>query len=147
MNMTPEEYDKLSKKASPNSPSVKNFIMAFLIGGLICTLGQALGILYQNNGLDKDTAASAVSVTLVFLSVLLTGLNVYDDIAKVAGAGTLVPITGFANSMAAPALEFKSEGYVLGLGAKMFIIAGPVLVYGTSASIIYGLIIYLFKLY
>lgn len=147
MNMTPEEYDKMSKKASPNSPSVKNITMAFLIGGLICTLGQGLSILYQNNGLDKDTAAAAVSVSLIFLSVLLTGLNIYDDIAKVAGAGTLVPITGFANSMAAPALEFKSEGYILGLGAKMFIIAGPVLVYGTSASIIYGLIIYLFKLY
>ncbi len=147
MKMTPNEYDKMAKKASPNSPSLKNIIMAFLIGGLICTLGQALGILYQNYGLDKDTTAAAVSVSLIFLSVLLTGLNVYDNIAKVAGAGTLVPITGFANSMAAPALEFKSEGYILGLGAKMFIIAGPVLVYGTSASIIYGLIVYLFKLY
>lgn len=147
MKMTPEEYDRLSKKASPNSPSGKNITMAFLIGGLICALGQALMILFQNNGMDKDTASAAVSVSLVFLSVLLTGLNVYDNIAKVAGAGTLVPITGFANSMAAPALEFKSEGYILGLGAKMFIIAGPVIVYGISASVIYGLIIYLFKLY
>lgn len=147
MKMTPEEYAKLVKKASPNSQAAKNILMAFLIGGLICALGQALAILYQSNGLDKDTTAAAVSVSLIFLSVLLTGLNVYDDIAKVAGAGTLVPITGFANSMAAPALEFKSEGFILGLGAKMFIIAGPVIVYGISASIIYGLIIYLFRLY
>ncbi|MBC8585354.1 stage V sporulation protein AC [Oscillospiraceae bacterium NSJ-64] len=137
----------MSQKASPNSKSYKNIPMAFLIGGLVCALGQGLMILYQNAGLEKDTASTAVSVSLVFLSVLLTGLNVYDNIAKVAGAGTLVPITGFANAMASPALEFKSEGFILGLGAKMFIIAGPVIVYGISASILYGLIIYLFRLY
>lgn len=147
MAFTPEEYNKMSQKASPNSKSYKNIPMAFLIGGLICALGQGLMILYQNAGLEKDTASTAVSVSLVFLSVLLTGLNVYDNIAKVAGAGTLVPITGFANAMASPALEFKSEGFILGLGAKMFIIAGPVIVYGISASILYGLIIYLFRLY
>ncbi|MEM1484626.1 stage V sporulation protein AC [Oscillospiraceae bacterium PP1C4] len=147
MQMTPEEYDKLAKKASPSSPFGKNLCMAFLIGGLICALGQGLILLYQRAGLTLEVASTCASVSLVFLSVLLTGLNVYDNIAKVAGAGTLVPITGFANSMASPALEFKSEGYILGLGAKMFIIAGPVIVYGTTASIIYGLIIYLFKLY
>lgn len=147
MKMTPEEYDNLAKKAAPPSPFGKNLTMAFLIGGLICALGQGFILLYQYAGLELETASTCASITLVFLSVLLTGLNIYDDIAKVAGAGTLVPITGFANSMAAPSLEFKSEGYILGLGAKMFIIAGPVLVYGTSASILYGLIIYLFKLY
>ncbi|RGX56935.1 MULTISPECIES: stage V sporulation protein AC [Anaerotruncus] len=147
MNMTPEEYDKLAKKASPPSPFLKNVSMAFLFGGLICMLGQVFVMIYQNAGLDKEVAATAASVSLVFLSVLLTGLNIYDDIAKIAGAGTLVPITGFANSMACAAMEFKSEGLILGLGAKMFIIAGPVIVYGTSASIIYGLIIYLFGLY
>lgn len=147
MKMTPEEYDKLTKKASPPSPSGKNIPMAFLIGGAICALGEGFILLYSYLGLDKDTASTCASVTLVFLSVFLTGLNVYDNIAKVAGAGTLVPITGFANSMAASALDFKSEGYILGLGAKMFIIAGPVIVYGISASIVYGLIIYLFRLY
>lgn len=147
MKMTPDEYNKLTQKASPPSPLVKNLTMAFLIGGLICTLGQGFILIYQYMGISQEIAASYASISLVFLSVLLTGLNVYDNIAKVAGAGTLVPITGFANAMAAPALEFKSEGYILGLGAKMFVIAGPVLVYGISASVIYGLIIYLFGLY
>ncbi len=147
MKLTPEEYSNLAKKASPPSTFGKNVLMAFLIGGLICALGQGLILLYQRAGLELEVASTAASMSLVFLSVLLTGLNIYDDIAKVAGAGTLVPITGFANSMASPALEFKSEGYILGLGAKMFIIAGPVIVYGTTASIVYGLIIYLFKLY
>lgn len=147
MKMTPEDYDKLVKKASPPSPSGKNITMAFVIGGLICTLGQGFVMLYGRLGLDTETAATCASVSLVFLSVLLTGLNLYDNLAKIGGAGTLVPITGFANAMAAPALEFKSEGYILGLGAKMFIIAGPVIVYGTAASVLYGLIIYLLKLY
>lgn len=147
MKMTPEEYDKLSKQTSPPSPFLKNVSMAFLFGGLICALGQGFIMLYQSAGMELEVASTAASVTLVFLSVLLTGLNVYDNIAKIAGAGTLVPITGFANSMASPAMDFKSEGMILGLGAKMFIIAGPVIVYGTTASIIYGLIIYLFKLY
>lgn len=145
--MTPEEYDRLTQKASPPSPSAKNITMAFLIGGLICALGQGLILLYQRAGLDLELASSCASITLIFLSVLLTGLNLYDNIAKVAGAGTLVPITGFANAMAAPSLEFKSEGYVLGLAAKMFIITGPVIVYGISTSILYGLLIFLFKLY
>ena len=145
--MTPEEYNKMAKKASPPSPFAKNFTMAFLFGGLICTIGQVFLMLYESAGLETQIASTCTSVTLVFLSVLLTGLNTYDKIAKYGGAGTLVPITGFANSVASPAMEFKSEGLILGLGAKMFIIAGPVIVYGISTSILYGLIIYLFKLY
>ena len=147
MNMTPEEYDKLAKKASPPSPFAKNFALAFLIGGLICTLGECFLLLYQRLGLDTETASTVTSVTLVFRSVLLTGLGVYDKLAKVGGAGTLVPITGFANAVASPSIEFKSEGLVLGLAAKMFLIAGPVIVYGTAASVLYGLVIYLFRLY
>lgn len=145
--MTNKDYAQLNKKASPPSKSYKNIPGAFVIGGLICTLGQGLSNLYQSMGLDKDTAGTVVSVSLVFLSALLTGLKVYDKIAKHAGAGTLVPITGFANAVVSPALEFKSEGMILGLGAKMFVIAGPVIVYGISASILYGIILYLFQLY
>lgn len=145
MNMSPEEYDKLSKKASPNSPFIKNLFFAFVIGGLICALGQGFLLIYQRLGADQEAASTWASITLVFLAILLTGLNLYDSIAKVAGAGTLVPITGFANSMSSAAVEFKSEGWILGLGAKMFIIAGPVIVYGVSASILYGLLYYLFR--
>lgn len=144
MNMQPEEYDKLSKKASPNSPFLKNLLFAFLIGGFICALGQGFLLFYQRLGAEQEVASSWASITLVFLSILLTGLDLYDAIAKVAGAGTLVPITGFANSMSAAAVEFKSEGWILGLGAKMFIIAGPVIVYGVSASVLYGILYYLF---
>ena len=115
-----------------------------LIGGGICALGQGFLLWYQRLGIDRDTASAWASITLVFLSILLTGLDLYDSIAKVAGAGTLVPITGFANSMSSAAIEFKSEGWVLGLGAKMFIIAGPVIVYGVSASVIYGILYYIF---
>ena len=117
---------------------------AFLFGGLICVIGQSLMDMYLYLGLSKDNASMSVSITLIFLSALLTGLGWYDSIAKHAGAGTLVPITGFANSVAAPALEFKTEGYILGLGAKIFIISGPVILYGTLASVLYGLIYYLF---
>jgi len=117
---------------------------AFLFGGLICVIGQSLMDMYLYLGLSKDNASMSVSITLIFLSALLTGLGWYDRIAKHAGAGTLVPITGFANSVAAPALEFKTEGYILGLGAKIFIISGPVILYGTLASVLYGLIYYLF---
>lgn len=147
MKMTPEEYNKLARDASPKSPFAKNFCFAFLIGGLICLLGEGLRLIYLRLGLSLDSAATLVSVSLIFLSVLLTGLNVYDDLAKIGGAGTLVPITGFANAVAAPSLEFKSEGLIMGLAAKMFIIAGPVIVYGISSSIVYGLIIWIFKLY
>ncbi len=144
--MTEREYGKLVKELSPNSPMGKNCLWAFLVGGLICTLGQALGNLYSHWGLEKQEAATAVSMTLVALSALLTGLSLYDDLAKHAGAGTLVPITGFANSIAAPAVEFKTEGRILGTAAKMFTIAGPVIVYGLSASVVYGIIYYIWQL-
>jgi len=147
MSMTDKDYEALNKRKSPNSKSYLNIPTAFVVGGLICVLGQGLMTLYAGWGMSRDIASTAASVSLVFLSALLTGLNVYDNIAKHAGAGTLVPITGFANAMVSPALEFKSEGLILGLGAKMFVIAGPVLVYGISASVIYGVIAYIFKLY
>ena len=138
--MTEREYGKLVKEASPNSPMGKDCLYAFVIGGLICTLGQCFVNFYTWLGLEKQDASTAASMSLVVLSALLTGLSLYDNIAKVAGAGTLVPITGFANSITAPAVEFKTEGFILGVGAKMFTIAGPVIVYGVSASVIYGLI-------
>ena len=131
---------------SPKSPMGKDCIAAFVIGGIICTIGQAFINFYSALGLDKDAAGTAGSMTLVALSALLTGLSVYDDIAKHAGAGTLVPITGFANSIAAPAVEFKTEGMVLGVGAKMFQIAGPVIVYGLSASVVYGFIYWIWTM-
>ena len=145
--MTNEEYSKLIKDISPPSPIVKNCTWAFLVGGAICCLGQLIKTGYQALGLDEESAGTAVSMTLVLLSALLTGLSVYDDIAKHAGAGTLVPITGFANAVAAPAIEFKTEGFILGLGAKMFTIAGPVIVYGVSASVVYGLIYWITTLF
>ncbi|MGI5894249.1 MAG: SpoVA/SpoVAEb family sporulation membrane protein [Candidatus Merdivicinus sp.] len=143
--MTKEEYGKLAKEASPGTKSWKTIPMAFLVGGGICTFGQLLLNLYLMAGMDEKIASMTVSVTLIFLSVLATALNVYDNLAKHAGAGTLVPITGFANSVAAPALEFKSEGLILGIGAKLFSIAGPVIVYGIGASCIYGILYYLFR--
>lgn len=146
-NITNNDYDILVKKVTPPTKSFQTIPLAFLIGGAICALGEALINLFRHLGLEKDASMTAASVTLIFLSVLLTGLNVYDNIAKYGGAGTLVPITGFANAIASPALEFKSEGYILGLGAKLFAIAGPVIVYGITAGIVYGLVIYLFKLY
>ena len=141
--MTEREYKKLVQDISPNSPIGKDCIWAFAVGGLICALGQALTALYAHWGLEQRDASAACSMTLVALSALLTGLSLYDDIAKFAGAGTLVPITGFANSIAAPAVEFKTEGMILGTAAKMFTIAGPVIVYGVSASVVYGLIYWL----
>ena len=140
MYMTEKEYGKLVKRISPNSPILKDCLWAFFVGGLICTVGQAFMNLYSYLGLSKTDAGTATSITLVVISALLTGLSLYDDIAKHAGAGTLVPITGFANAVVSPALEFKTEGYVLGVGAKMFTIAGPVIVYGVSASVVYGFI-------
>ena len=140
MHMTEKEYAKLIDELSPKSPVWKDCLNAFWIGGLICTLGQLLMNGYKTLGLEKTDASTMASVTLVALSALLTGLSIYDDIAKRAGAGTLVPITGFANAIAAPAVEFRTEGYILGVGAKMFTIAGPVIVYGVSASVVYGLI-------
>ena len=138
--MTEKEYGRLVKEMSPKSPMWRDCVNAFWIGGLICTLGQLIMAGYLKLGLDKEKAGTAMSMTLVALSALLTGLSFYDDIAKRAGAGTLVPITGFANAIASPAVEFKTEGFILGVGAKMFTIAGPVIVYGVSASVVYGLI-------
>lgn len=137
--MTQKEYGKLVKELSPKSPIVKDCIWAFIVGGLICTLGQLIQKGYMALGLSKTDAGTAMSMTLVALSALFTGLSLYDNLAKHAGAGTLVPITGFANAVAAPAVEFKTEGFILGVGAKMFTIAGPVIVYGISASVVYGL--------
>ena len=138
--MTEKEYQALAGEMAPRSPMGRDCFNAFWIGGLICTVWQVFLNFYKNIGLDKDMAGTAASMTLVALSALLTGLSLYDNIAKHAGAGTLVPITGFANSIAAPAVEFKTEGFILGVGAKMFTIAGPVIVYGISASVVYGLI-------
>ena len=147
MNLTKNEYSKMTEKASPKSKLFKDFLLAFFSGGLICTIGQAFLMLYKNLGCDQKSASAFVSITLIFLGSFLTALKIYDNIAKHAGAGTLVPITGFANSIVAPAIEFKSEGHILGIGAKMFIISGPVIVFGTIATIIYGLIIWIFKLF
>lgn len=145
--MTEREYGKLVKEMSPKSPIVKDCIWAFVIGGLICTLGQVFMNIYKAIGLNETNAGTAMSMTLVALSALFTGLSLYDDLAKHAGAGTLVPITGFANAVAAPAVEFKTEGFILGVGAKMFTIAGPVIVYGVAASVLYGLIYWITTLF
>ena len=145
--MTEKEYGKLVGDLSPKSPIYKDCALAFLVGGLICALGQLIQNGYAALGLDKTDAGTATSMTLVALSALFTGLSLYDDLAKHAGAGTLVPITGFANAIASPAVEFKTEGFVLGVGAKMFTIAGPVIVYGVSASVIYGLIYWITTLF
>lgn len=144
MNVSKQQYSTLVKKISPNSKSWIDIPKAFVIGGIICCIGQGLTDLYSRAGFDDKTAAAWTSITLVFLSALLTGLGVYEKIAKHGGAGTLVPITGFANAVASPALEFKAEGFVLGVGAKIFAIAGPVILYGTAASVLYGIIYYLF---
>lgn len=146
MNISNEEYGELAKRVSPPSAMTKTIPMAFVIGGGICVLGEALLNMYGALGFSRDNSAALTSMTLIFLSALFTGLKLYDRLAQYAGAGTLVPITGFANSVVSPALDFKTEGFVLGLGAKMFTIAGPVLVYGISASIIYGIIYYIVKL-
>ena len=145
--VSPKEYDKIVKKNSPKSKCFTNCIKAFLIGGAICTLGQALFSLYMSLGLDEKMSKTLVSVSLIFVGILFTALGIYDKIAKHGGAGTLVPITGFANAVSSPAIEFKSEGYIAGLGAKLFIIAGPVIVYGVSASIIYGAIYWITTLF
>ena len=145
--MTEKRYGRLVSEMAPKSPILKDSLNAFWIGGLICTLGQLILSGYTALGLEKEDAGTAMSMTLVVLSALLTGLSLYDNIAKYAGAGTLVPITGFANAVAAPAVEFKTEGFILGVGAKMFTIAGPVIVYGVSASVIYGIIYWITTLF
>ncbi len=144
MKMTNDEYKKYTEEHSPHSKSGQNLIRAFLVGGTICLLGQGITDGLTALGVEKAAASAGCSISLIFLGALLTGLGIYDDIAEFAGAGTLVPITGFANSVVAPALEFKTEGFILGVAAKMFIISGPVIVYGISSSFIYGLLLILF---
>ena len=148
MKYTKKEYSDYINKKSPNSPILKDLIFAFLIGGAICTLGQVFSDIYQSAfGMDSESVKTAVPITMVFLGSLLTGLNVYNKLAKHAGAGTIVPITGFANAITSPAMEFKREGLILGLAAKMFTIAGPVLVYGISSSIILGFLYYFIQVF
>ncbi len=142
-----QEYSKIVEKVSPNSKCVKNCVKAFLFGGGICLVGQIFYTIFTSLELSEEISKTLTSVTLIFIGVLLTALGVYDKVAKHAGAGTLVPITGFANAVSSPAIEFKSEGFVSGLGAKLFIIAGPVIVYGVSASIIYGAILWTLHLF
>ena len=145
--MKNDEYGKLAKKLSPPSPKIKDFIWAYCVGGFICVIGQLFTELYKSFGWEEKVVKMVVPVTLIFIAALLTGLKLFDKIAKRAGAGTLVPITGFANAVVSPAIEFKSEGFVLGVGANMFKIAGPVIVYGTVASVIYGLIYWVTTLF
>ena len=142
--MTPKEYQEYVKAISPKSPLAKDTVLAFIIGGGICTVGQLVQNGYMAAGLDRQSAGTATAMTLVALSALLTGLNLYHKIARFGGAGTLVPITGFANAVVSPALDFRSEGFVTGMAAKMFTVAGPVIVFGTLASVVYGVILMLF---
>ena len=142
MELSNQEYSQLVQAHAKASPLWRDIAWAFGVGGAICVLGQALLNGYQSLGLDQEQAGTAVSITLIFAAAVLTGLGIFDKVAKRAGAGTLVPITGFANAMVSPALEFKSEGFITGTAAKLFVVAGPVLVYGISASVIYGLILY-----
>jgi len=142
---TNTEYSELVDKKSPNSPIWRNILWAFVVGGTICIIGQLITNYCLSRGIARETVASITPIVLILIAVILTGLDLYDSIGKVAGAGSVVPITGFANSIASPAIEFKSEGMILGLGAKMFTVAGPVLVYGISTSIIVGFIYYIVK--
>jgi stage V sporulation protein AC len=146
MDMSPQEYQQYVQQHAKKSPIVKNMILAFVIGGLICVLGQLIQNGWAAAGLGKEDAGTATSCSLVFLSALLTGLNLYNKLARFGGAGTLVPITGFANAVVSPAIDFKSEGFITGMAAKMFLVAGPVIVFGTLASVIYGVILKLFGL-
>lgn len=141
---TKKDYQNYVNEKSPNSPIFKNCFNAFWVGGLICAIGQLIWEACKSNGLDTQTCTTIVSIILVFISAFLTGLNIFNRIGKFAGAGSLIPITGFANSIVSPAMEYKSEGYVMGVGAKLFTVAGPVLVYGISASIIVGIIYAIF---
>lgn len=137
---TAKQYQDYVDKKSPNSPIVKNCFCAFLVGGLICCIGQVILDICKSRGLSVELSGTVCSIVLIGLSAFLTGLNIFNKIGKFAGAGSLIPITGFANSIVSPAMEYKSEGYVMGVGAKMFTVAGPVLVYGISASILVGLV-------
>ena len=144
MDLTPQEYQQYVKQRAQKSPLVKDVVLAFVIGGLICVLGQLIQNGWAAAGLNQEDAGTATSCTLVLLSALLTGLNLYSKIARYGGAGTLVPITGFANAVVSPAIDFKSEGFVTGMAAKMFTVAGPVIVFGVTASVIYGVVLMLF---
>lgn len=143
--MTKKEYVKYVEEISPKSKILRNTVRAFVVGGLICVVGQFFTNILTSKGLDKEDTAGTVSLIMIFLGVLFTALNIYDELGRFAGAGSIVPITGFANSIVSPAMEFKSEGYVMGVGAKMFAIAGPVLVYGIILSVGAGIIHYLLK--
>ena len=143
MDMNREEYKQYAEQHMPRSRAGRNMLRAFVTGGLICAVGEALSRFYSSRGFDEETASTAVAVTLIVMGAALTALGVYDRLAKFGGAGTLVPITGFANAVTAPALEFKTEGKITGTAAKMFVIAGPVIVYGVSAGAVYGLILWL----
>ncbi len=148
MKYNKKQYSDYVEKKAEKSPIIKDVIMAFIIGGLICVIGQAFSDLYKSGlGLNKDMTKSAVCITMIFLGALLTGLNIYNKLAKHAGAGTIVPITGFANAIVSPAMEFRREGLILGLASKMFVVAGPVMVYGISSSVIVGLIYYIIQLF
>lgn len=143
MDMTNEQYGEYIARRMPRSPIVKDTLLAFLVGGAICCVGQAVTQLFLGLGLDKEAAGTAASIAMVFLGALLTGLGVYDDLARFGGGGTLVPITGFANAVVSPALEYKAEGFITGMAVKIFTIAGPVIVFGVSASVVYGLVLVL----
>ena len=145
-NISDNEYNKMVKKASPGSPVIINCIKAFLIGGGICCFGQLLFFIYDKIGMNADETGAMVSVTIIVIAAVLTGMGIFDKIAKHAGAGTIVPVTGFANSVVSPALEFKSEGFIMGTGANIFRISGPVILYGTAAAALYGLIYRLISL-
>ena len=147
MGISNQDYSKMVDDKAKPSPSWKNLLWAFCVGGGICTIGQGLTALYKGMGLDRDQTGTAVSVTLIAAAALFTGLGWFDLLAKRAGAGTLVPITGFANAIVSPAMEYKSEGFIMGMAAKMFVIAGPVLVYGITASVVYGMVLYIIRLF
>ncbi len=142
ISVTPEQYKLLAQEISPKPTVIKNSLRAFVVGGTICAIGQLIINLFVNLGLPRIEASTAAIATMIFLGALLTGLGIYDEIGKFAGAGSIVPITGFANSIVAPAMEYKREGYVLGVGAKLFTVAGPVLVYGIATSIVVGIVYY-----
>lgn len=147
MSTSDKEYSKMAEKASPNSPKITNCIKAFIFGGAICTFGQFLNFIFERMGFSEDYVKALTPSVLIIITAILTGIGVFDKIAKHAGAGTIVPITGFANSVVSPAMEFKSEGLIMGTGANIFKIAGPVIAYSIFAGVIYGLIAYILKLY
>lgn len=139
------EYQKMVEKEAPGSHIIRNIFTAFITGGAICAVGQIVMLIFEQFGADKETIASSTSIIMIFIGAFLTGINIYDNIGKFGGAGASIPITGFSNSIVSPAMEFKKEGYVMGVGAKMFLIAGPVLVYGIFASVVAGLVYFIWK--